>query len=221
MLNPIWMLISLALTLPSIGWGYDCIGPKTASNFAVYLHGMDTQKPSTQELSNRQKLLDIANVLNIRIALPRATDPCPTDKNLICWGWNFNDSKVIDLALSASAKAEAECFSNGKPVGLIGFSNGGFVANQIVEGCKKSEFSWFISIGAAGSWSDSKIIDLSKCGRISLLAGKQDKYNYENIKNLASWFKKSKTQVSLIEYEGGHEVPAMELEQELNRYLKK
>lgn len=213
--------IFLTLTLASTTWGYECIGPKTASNFAVYLHGMDTQKPSPQEQSNRQKLLKIADRLNIRIALPRATDLCPNDKNLLCWGWNFKDSKIVDAALSTSVKAETECFPNKKKIGLIGFSNGGFIVNQIIKDCTKTEFSWFISIGAAGSWNDSSIKDLNQCGRISLLAGKQDKSNYENIKNLAAWLRKNKAQVRLIEYENGHEIPEKELEQELKGYLEK
>lgn len=215
------ILASLVLFLSSTAWSYECIGPKAASNFAVYLHGMDTQKPSSQEQSNRQKLAEIADKLNIRIAVPRANDRCPTDKNLICWGWNFNDSKIIDAAISASANAQAECFSKAKTVGLIGFSNGGFIANQIVKDCKKSEYSWFVSIGAAGSWNDSNSKDLSQCGKISLLAGRQDKSNYESIKNLAAWFKKNKAQVNFIEYDSSHEIPTKELEQELKGYLAK
>ncbi|MBL7545963.1 MAG: hypothetical protein JNL11_19245 [Bdellovibrionaceae bacterium] len=221
MCSRIKVLGVLVLFLSSTAWSFECVGPKTASNFAVYLHGMDTQKPSPQEQSNRKKLSEIANKLNLRIAIPRAADLCSNDKNLICWGWNFNDSKIIDATLYLSSKAEAECFPKKKANGLIGFSNGGFVVNQIVKDCKKTEFSWFVSIGAAGSWNDSSTEDLSQCGKISLLAGKQDKANYENIKNLAAWFHKNKAPAQLIMYEGGHEIPEKELEQELKGYLAK
>ncbi len=207
------------ISLPLTAFALECIGPKEASSFAVYFHGMDNPAPGSQELTNRKTLSLIAEKLNIRIAIPRAKEPCPNDKQLICWGWNFTDPKILNASLSESAKAQAVCFPKAKKVGFIGFSNGGFIANQILKDCKKSDFSWFISIGAAGSWNDSKEKDLSQCGHLKLMAGKQDTFNYENIKKLARWFNSNKARVDLIVFDGGHEIPSKELEQELKKLL--
>lgn len=211
---------ALSIFLFSIStWSIECLGPKEAKNSVVYLHGMDTQAPGQQEVLIREKLSALATKLNLRIALPRASDKCPPDAKLICWGWNFNDAKVIDASLAASALSAKECFPEAKTMGLIGFSNGGFVANQIIKDCRRTPFSWFFSIGAAGSWKKDDSKDLSKCGRLYLFAGKQDKSNYSNIKNFSVWLKEQKATIELIEYEEGHTVPSKELEQSLKKLL--
>lgn len=182
---------------------------------------MDTKTPGEQEQSNRKKLAIIAENLNLRIAVPRAVDSCPNDKNLICWGWNFNDQKVIEKALASVSTAAKECFPKEKKFGLIGFSNGGFVANQIIKDCKKIDFLWFVSIGAAGSWTQSNSKDLSHCGTLKLLAGKKDQWNHEPMKELEANLKANKADVELIEYNDGHLIPALELEGILKKLIQK
>jgi predicted esterase len=212
-------LIVFFMSLSLKVFASECIGPDKASNFVVYFHGMDTPSPSSQERANRETLLAIADQLNIRIAIPRAKEACPNDKQLICWGWNFSDPRILDASLSESAKAQSLCFPKAKKVGFIGFSNGGFVANQILKDCRKSDFSWLVSIGAAGSWNDSTKKDLSRCGHLKLMVGKKDKSNYDHSKKLASWLKDNKARVDLIEFDGGHEIPRKELEEELKKLL--
>lgn len=84
--------------------------------------------------------------------------------------------------------------------------------NQIIKDCRKTEFSWFVSIGAGGSWNKNNIKDLSKCGSLIFLAGKKDKSNYESIKELGKWLKEHGANISLVEYNDGHILPEKDLE---------
>lgn len=61
-----------------------CLGLSNAKHALIFLHGMDSSRPSQQELSNRAILERIADSLNVRIALPRAANMCPTQPNSIC-----------------------------------------------------------------------------------------------------------------------------------------
>lgn len=196
----------------------ECIGPKDSKTVAVYLHGMDSEPPSSQELSNRAGLASISKSLKIGFVVPRAKDKCP-DNKLLCWGWNFNDSKSVESAIAAAMSAKSECFPKAISTGLIGFSNGGFVANQIIKDCRKTEFSWFISIGAGGSWNKNDTKDLSQCGSLVLMTGKKDKYNYEPIKELGKWLKDRKANINIVEYNEGHTLPEKDLEKVLKSML--
>lgn len=210
------LMLMLLSTLPSIA--VECIGSSDLKTVAVYLHGMDTEPPSTQELSNRASLAAISKSLKIGFSVPRAIDKCPNSK-LLCWGWNFNDSKSVESAIVAAMNAKTECFPNATSVGLIGFSNGGFVANQIVKDCRSINFNWLISIGAGSSQNKNDKKDLSTCGSLVLMAGKKDKYNYESMKELGSWFKNRGAKINIIEYDGGHILPEKDLEKVLKSIL--
>ncbi|MFY7842103.1 MAG: hypothetical protein ACOVQW_04840, partial [Actinomycetes bacterium] len=178
----------------------ECLGPLNANHFMVYLHGMDTVKPSPQEMNNRKVLKNIAGKLNLRIALPRAINKCPKDANQICWGWKFTDAGVEEV-LKSSDSAIEECFPKAKKVGLLGFSNGGFAVNQIVKDCRTTNFDWFISVAAGGSWNEESSRDLSKCGKIYMFAGKLDHQNFDSIKGFNIWLQKNKSDVKIIEYD--------------------
>ncbi len=72
----------------------DCLGNPDADNTIVYLHGLDTEPPGPQELENRKILAQLAEVAQVRIALPRGSEICG---KLHCWGWN-SDNKEARLA---------------------------------------------------------------------------------------------------------------------------
>lgn len=215
------VLFIFLFLVPTSAFAIECIGPQKAHHFLVYLHGMDTKTPGEQEQSNRKKLAVMAENLNLRIAVPRAVNSCPKDKNLVCWGWNFNDQTVIEKALASVDAAAKECFPKEKKLGLIGFSNGGFVANQIIKDCTKTDFSWFVSIGAAGSWTQNNSKNLSHCGTLKLLAGKKDKWNYQPMKELELNLKTNKADVELVEYNDGHLIPSVELEGVVKKLIQK
>ncbi len=196
----------------------DCIGSKDSKKVAVYLHGIDTEPPSTQEIQNRLILSSISKKLKMGFAVPRAKNKCPDNKSL-CWGWNFNDSESVESAIITAKATKLKCFPKATSAGLIGFSNGGFVVNQIIKGCRKTEFSWFISIGAGSSWSENDKKDLSKCSSLILMAGKKDKFNYEPIKELGKWFKDQKANVNIVEFNDGHSLPEKDLENILKSFI--
>jgi hypothetical protein len=108
-----------------------CLGPPDASHFAVYLHGVDQPSVSAQELGNRKSLGAIAKALSIRIALPRASMPCPNEPSSVCWAWSFNEREV-DATVEAMTRSAAACFGTGRPFGLIGFSNGGYLITKLL-----------------------------------------------------------------------------------------
>lgn len=198
----------------------ECIGSKDSNTVAIYLHGMDTESPSPQELENRKILKKISEILNVGIALPRSTAKCP-NKTQLCWGWNFNEAGIIDSALKTSQQTNEKCFPKSKHTGLIGFSNGGFVVNQIVKECRKNDFDWLISIGAGGSWNQTDKKDLSNCGSLTLMAGKKDKSNYESIKELKKWLTEKKANVTIVEYDDGHTIPEKDLQKVLRSVIPK
>lgn len=213
-------LILMSLFSPTTYALDECIGSKDSKTVAIYLHGMDTESPSLQELENRKTLKKISESLKIGIALPRSNSKCP-NKTQICWGWNFNEAGVIESALKAAQQTKDKCFPKSIHTGLIGFSNGGFVANQIVKDCQKNNFDWLISVGAGGSWNQNNKKDLSKCGSLILMAGKKDKSNYEPIKELGKWLKEHKSKITVIEYDDSHTLPEKDLENVLRSVIPK
>lgn len=214
------VIVTLILAVTASALAAECTGSKDSKTIAVYLHGMDSEPPSSQEMGNRAILKSISKSLKIGFAIPRANNNCP-DSKLLCWGWNFNDSKSVESAIAAAMSAKSECFPKATSTGLIGFSNGGFVANQIIKNCRKTEFSWLISIGAGGSWNKNDTKDLSKCSPLILMAGKKDKYNYERIKELGKWLKEQKANINIVEYDDGHTLPEKDLENILKSVIPK
>ena len=215
----IWLFLILS-ALPVISFA-ECIGPKDSKIVAIYLHGMDTEPPSQQELLNRKILKKISKSLKIGIAIPRAKTQCPYNKDQFCWGWNFNESGVIDSTLKIAFETKEQCFPKSKTTGLVGFSNGGFVANQITKDCRATELKWLISIGAGDFQNKNDTKDLSKCSPLILMAGKKDKSNYEAIKELGKWLSKQKADVTIIEYKDSHSIPEKDLQKILKSIIPK
>ena len=159
-----------------------CMGSPQAKNFAVYLHGQDTPNPSDLELNNRKNLAHLAEVWNFRIALPRATLACPNKPNLLCWGWRFDES-VARSALHAIETAAQDCFPQASSIGLIGFSSGGYLANQVFQHQLTQKLHpqivWILSIGSTfGSWQATETKNLYTGGvPLVFLIGLQDSYN--------------------------------------------
>lgn len=189
-----------------------CIGSDRAKKFAIYLHGQDSVEPSELEINNRKNLAHLAEVLDFKIAMPRATQACPNKPNLLCWGWKF-DQKVAEQSLPLLKKAAEDCFPEASEVSLIGFSSGGYLVNQIYQDqlLKKINFrpQFLLSIGSTfGSWS---AIDENKnfSSKIPLvfLIGLQDTYNRDLKNAYLNFLQTHAANVSEISFVGGHIVP--------------
>jgi hypothetical protein len=107
-----------------------CIGPESANVFFIYLHGIDSNPPSLQELKNRAILEKVALQKNIRIAMPRASMLCPNQPNSYCWGWSFDQSELLKV-IPMIIESRKVCFRADKSFGLIGFSNGGYLLTRL------------------------------------------------------------------------------------------
>ncbi len=53
-----------------------------------------------------------------------------------------------------------------------------------------------------------------------MFAGKLDHHNFDSIKGFNIWLQKNKSDVKIIEYEEGHNIPEIALEKELKIILK-
>ena len=222
MLNPLKLISTFfCFIIASSSFGANCLGLKDSKSFAIYLHGTDTDIPSAQEFTNRELLSRISNSLKIGIVLPRSKDKCTADKRFICWGSDYNDPKLLNSVFTAAVTEAKNCFPDAKPAVLIGFSNGGYIVNQILQNCRKTIFEWLVSIGAGGSWSKTEISDQSRCGNLFLFARNEDKVSYQPLKDFNSWLKNRKAQGKNLETEENIIVPDKSLEEELKKILKK
>lgn len=182
----------------------ECIGPKNASKFMVYLHGMDTVSPSLQEVENRSVLQKLANNLNIRFALPRAVDKCPPNSKQICWTWAAKTSEDIKSVKAAINSAVEVCFSK-KEYKVLGFSNGGAAVKALLRLCEKVDFNTAIAIGSAGGWYSSDPKNLESCKpKVTFLLGSEDQPNQKPIREFVSHLVSLRAPVFLVEYKGGH-----------------
>jgi hypothetical protein len=189
-----------------------CLGPTDATSFAVYLHGVDEAGISDQELENRRTLDAVARELSMRIALPRASKPCPTQPGELCWGWTF-DEPELDAAATAVKDAAASCFGAPRPFGLIGFSNGGYLVTKLLRTCSLHQrlprASWMMTVGSAMNHGplEGSPADLSACGRLVMLVGTRDTYNFDPHEELLHGLEAKHADVHSVRFDGGHGVP--------------
>lgn len=182
-----------------------CLGRASARHSAVYVHGKDTLLPSMQELGNRVTFSKIAKELDLRIALPRSKSRCKDNPDLLCWPQDDTESLLVSSAwIQGSAD---HCFSKEARFGIIGFSNGGFLASRLVQFCVlPNEVLWVLSVGSSGSWGRRNKKDLSHCGRLRLVVGRGDPH-LSYAREYAAHLKELGADVELAEYPDGHTLP--------------
>ena len=189
-----------------------CLGPADATTFAVYLHGVDEAGISDQELENRRTLDAVARKLSMRVALPRASKPCPNQPGELCWGWTFDESE-LDAAATAVKAAAASCFGASRPFGVIGFSNGGSLVTKLLRTCSLRQrlpgAAWAMTVGSAMNHGplEATPTDLSACGRLVMLSGTRDAYNFDPDDQLLHGLEAKHADVHALRFEGGHSIP--------------
>jgi predicted esterase len=197
-----------------------CLGPTNATSFAIYLHGMDGQTPSDQEIGNREVLASIAERLSMRIALPRSTRACPTQKGSICWGWSFDDTE-LDEATSTLRAAAATCFGD-KPVVLVGFSNGGYLLTRLVSTCtlgrRMPRATRVVTVGSGNLSAPlgPQPTSLADCGELTMLVGERDQYNFDPKGNLLKELHAKNANAREVRFDGGHLLVTEPLERVLS-----
>ncbi len=183
-----------------------CIGGDNSVYGAIYLHGTDSIDPSVQEKKNREILQSVSRQFNIKIALPRAKELCDQSKDQICWGWKFEQNEIKELqnVIESSTKI---CKLPSKKI-LIGFSNGAYALNKLFSQCYLKGDQIIISQGAnlLRGPIEYNTPNLSNCGRLIFISGKNDKYNYDASNSYAKKLIEKSARVDVIEFEGGHEM---------------
>lgn len=184
---------------------------------------MDASSISDQEVGNRANLALIAEALSIRIALPRATLPCPTQPSAICWGWAFDEREIRVAAATITDAAEA-CFGE-RPFGLIGFSNGGYLLSKLFRTCRVEEelpgVSWMVTVGSAALNGEMgpQPASLRGCGRMVILTGVDDTYNFDPADRFLHALEGKGADVRGRRFDGGHVVPDAPLRSVLEELL--
>src|SRR5690606_4999960 len=163
-----WVIfLSLLLTASVASAKPLCLGEAKAPHRAIYLHGMDSEKPSPQEQGNRETLARIAKAMNMVIAVQRGNHRC---KGQVCWR---QDSMPEVVSTYKTLRSDAgACFDPDKGFGLIGFSNGGYFATKVAHFCLKPAPLWVAATGSAGSAPSGATLE--RCPRIVLQMGEKD-----------------------------------------------
>jgi predicted esterase len=197
-----------------------CIGPESAKNHAIYLHGMDTASPSSHELKIRDRLGQLAQDLDMRIAVPRSQNICPKNQDQLCWSQKSSDD--VRRTIASQVIASEMCFGSKKPDGIVGFSNGGYLLGKAaVNDCDISPFKFVVAIGSAGSVRGESAKRQPSCTPFTLMIGKKDKLTYNSAVAFATQLKNFRANSYLVEYVGGHDVPDFELKEVLTKHFQR
>jgi predicted esterase len=167
--------------------------------------------PSDQEIKNRSVLAVLAEELEMRIAVPRASSRC--SENTVCWGWALDDEDV-KRALKEVANAAASCNLPDRKLGLIGFSNGGYLVVKLFRADMFKEahpkIHWGIAVGSAMIKGPIEPHPFRVGGQLTLIIGNKDTFNYDPEQNYLKQLRRKSPSVQLREFAGGHELPLNE-----------
>ena len=185
-----------------------CHGPAKAPWGLVYLHGIDTIKPSAQELTAREDLKKLANKMGFRLAIVRSPWECSSRKGQLCWPYRAPEE--LQKTLTYVQQSAAKCLPDSQPQVLYGFSNAGYFAGQIVARCVAHPFHRIVMTGAAGD-PPAKGKKLTTCGRLDVMMGKGD-MTLKKARNFYQTLRRADAKVTLTVFPGGHRVDAPALE---------
>lgn len=200
-MKAVWVCLTTMFFMGSFEKAFSkelCLGDKSAKYQWIYLHGMDDPEISSQERDNRALMERLSRSMHARIFVARGNSVC---KGKVCWK-QTSPEEVRDTFDSIRLAAK-ECLDIGKPFGLIGFSNGGYLASKIAQFCIAPKPSWILAIGSAGSLGSET--NLVECAPLSLLIGKKD-MTRDKAKTYFESLRKAKLPVTYDTFAGGHEL---------------
>ncbi len=193
-----------------------CVGEGSA---VVYLHGMGATVPSSAEL---EVVGAFARASHLRVAIPRASRNCPSDAGASCWGWAFDDAEREATAQAIDAAASV-CFSADERYGLLGFSNGGYAALEIVahgEGARRlPRARWVVAVGASSDVPDPFLQSTALEGEppVVMVAGERDTSNFDPSDRYAKRLERAGVRVESLHYDGAHDLANAPLAEALAR----
>lgn len=171
------------------------IGDANSAKTWVYLSGLtDDFEASESSIENRMKMDAIGKEVGVRFIAVKPPRRCENHENLLCWPHD-NEAEFEGSKNYLMSKVNLEEVS-----GMVGFSNGGYFLNRL--GAYEKFGIPFISIGAGGSSPDGIYNN-----ELYMLIGNKDEYNYDNAKAYYAKISAGNPNVSILEFEGGHEIP--------------
>ena len=176
----------------------DCIGSSSAKHHFVYLHGTDTFGPSWREIENREVLRVLADTLDLSIALPRS----PFGR------WPMQDASDFQWSLATIHRAAGTCFPRDARYGVVGFSDGGYLVNDVFARCIPSEALWLVSVGGEGSMQPG-VRDLSRCGALRVIMGRHEPV-FSSTQFFVTSAARRHADIRLIIHRDGHALPLAE-----------
>lgn len=174
------------------------VSKESARSTWVYLCGLTQDFYSIQETATRNQLDALGKKLSITFLALCPPARCQLYNNALCWP--HETPEKIDQTYNYITQH----LSNYTISGYIGFSNGGFFLNQLVQTIALPVPC--ISIGASG------YLHKAIPNNLYLLIGKSDYYHYADALQFYTMAQHSPLNVQLIEYEGGHEMPMDSIE---------
>lgn len=201
-----------------------CLGGSGSGNYAVYLHGFTGQSFSGQESINLSRLKKLGGMMDMMIAVPKSPRGCMKDGKIQrCWGVEMTRNQA-EQTFRLAIKSAQKCFPPGSRYGIIGFSNGGYMATKIFSHClaprMDSRLQWLVTVGAAKLWGDGiGWSRLKSCRPITLMAGKRDTHNYERRQRKFRDLRSKGAEISILLFDGGHEMPLGPMVTALRGYL--
>ncbi|MFZ0564999.1 MAG: hypothetical protein WAM28_02250 [Chlamydiales bacterium] len=177
------------------------LGSTNSETQWVYLCGLTPHFDSEQELRHRRILDIIGRTLDIGFLAIQPEARSAEYGNCLCWPHHTKEE------VSDTYKKILEVIPQKNIAGWIGFSNGGFFLNYLIQH-KELEVP-VISVGASG------YLQYPLSNRLHLMVGKNDQI-CELVKKLYNQSLDSPLKTTLLVFEGGHELP----EQPLQELLK-
>jgi predicted esterase len=192
-------LLLLTLLVPSYAKAQECIGESSYARKAIYFHGIDDLTPAKLEQANRDVLRKLAASEHVQFFVARSKTSCKQNSKELCWQ-HYSKEEVMNL-YKENLAAAAKCFGKSDQVGLIGFSNGGYLASKIYHFCLEPRPSWVIVVGSAGTYTESA--SLKNCSRLKFVMGARD-LSLGKAKKYFEQLKAKKGNVDFQTYPGGH-----------------
>lgn len=173
-------------------WGYLC----------GLSENVDSEKDNQQQVLNK-----VGKKLNITFLAITPQHRCSYLDNKLCWPSEdaSNPNKISEettLRTYQEIKAALGQYKN--LAGFIGFSNGGIFLSRLAQYVELNKP--LIAIGAAGP-----LINRGKGNRVYLMISKNE-YHYNDVTQFYADAQQSLLQPTLVEHNGGHEIPEKSLE---------
>lgn len=171
------------------------VGDSNSSTTWVYLHGLTSNLYTGMEKHHRQLLDAIGKSNRIKIMVLKSPFTCAQYDNQLCWPHETPEA-VLETYCYIQSKIKHQNIA-----GFIGFSNGGFFLNRLIQRLPIDKH--IITIGASGMLLTANVAAKS----IIIIIGKQDCYHYAGALNFADQLKGAHKPVIVIEHPGGHMIP--------------